>query len=146
MQKSKQPLTSKEFDEIFSRVARLTVELIINTDEGTVLTKRAIEPGIGLWHIPGGTVRFGETLHDAVNRVAYEELGIKVNIGEQIGWIEYPKLNAAGYRGWPIGIAFACTVKSGDLRGSEQAEEVKSFTEIPADMFPEQDVFLKKLI
>src|SRR6185295_8718349 len=65
-------LAKKEFDAIYSLVPRLTVEVVVQTDAGIVLTRRAIEPAKGKWHIPGGTVFKGETLRQAVKRVARE--------------------------------------------------------------------------
>jgi len=140
------PLSQKEFDEIFNKVARLTVELIIKTDAGVVLTLRSIEPCKGEWHIPGGTVRHGETLVEAVERVAEDELGVEVEVQEQIGYIEYPTLKDYGYRGWPVGIAFECRVKSGELRGSEQGEAVECFKQLPENIFPSQEAFLSKYL
>ncbi len=64
------PLTEEEFREIYSKVPRLTVEVIVQSSRGILLTKRASGPCSGLWHIPGGTVRFGEPLVAAVSRVA----------------------------------------------------------------------------
>lgn len=139
----KYPFPKKDFDDIYARVPRLTVELIVRTTDGIVLTKRSIEPEIGTWHIPGGTVYFGETLHDAVHRVAKNELGISVNIKRLLGYIEYPTLRANGYMGWPIGIAFEVTVADGEIHGSDQGEEVKIFKKIPDNIFPDQAEFLK---
>ena len=55
------PLPKDEFDWIFSRVPRLTVEVVISEPgRGVLLSLRDIEPCRGMWHLPGGTVRFGE--------------------------------------------------------------------------------------
>jgi ADP-ribose pyrophosphatase YjhB (NUDIX family) len=140
------PLSREEFDDIYSKVSRTTVELVIETDEGYVLTERSIEPCIGQWHIPGGTVRHGETLHQAIKRIAQAELGVELNVRGVIGYIEYPQMHADGYSGWPIGIAFLCTVSRGTLQGSEQGEVVKCFKQIPKNTIQEQKVFLENLI
>jgi len=66
MNHANHPLSQKEFDDIYSKVPRLTVEVIVkNRAGGILLTKRAIEPCKGQWHLPGGTVRFGESLLEA---------------------------------------------------------------------------------
>ena len=68
------PLPKEEFDAIFSRVPRLTVEIVIvRSDLGVLLARRGSGPCAGLWHLPGGTVRFGEPLIEAVALVPYEE-------------------------------------------------------------------------
>ena len=131
-----------EFDAIYGRVPRLTVEVIVRTPKGVVLTKRSMEPCKGQWHIPGGTVRFGESLTDAVQRIATDELGITVKIVALLGYIEYPKMRASGYKGWPVGIAFETVIVGGQLRGSDQGEELGSFAKVPANTIAEQAEFL----
>jgi ADP-ribose pyrophosphatase YjhB (NUDIX family) len=86
----KEPLSQKEFTEIFHKVPRLTVEVIVLSPKGILLTKRQIEPCKGMWHIPGGTVRFGEHLTDAVHRKALDELSSDVIVDKFLGYIEYP--------------------------------------------------------
>ena len=71
------PLTPEEFSDIYSRVPRLTVELIVKSGEGLLMTLRSIEPYAGLWHIPGGTVYYGELVEQTVDRIAMRELNIK---------------------------------------------------------------------
>ena len=137
------PLTTQEFDEIYSKVTRLTVEVLVVTDEGIVLTKRSIQPCKGQWHIPGGTVRFGEFVADAVLRIAQEELGVDVRIVKSLGYIEYPDMLKNGYKGWPVGMAFEAVITSGEIRGSHQGEEVRCFAKIPENTILEQKMFLK---
>jgi ADP-ribose pyrophosphatase YjhB (NUDIX family) len=137
------PLSRAEFDAIYGRVPRLTVEVLLELDEGLVLARRDIEPCVGQWHIPGGTVFFGESLAGAVQRVALAELGIEVTVGELVGYIEYPKMHADGYPGWPIGMAFTATRVSGDPTGSEMGSEIACFREVPADIITEQGEFLR---
>jgi ADP-ribose pyrophosphatase YjhB (NUDIX family) len=65
----KGPLPQQEFDWIFSRVPRLTVEVVIaSPDRGVLLALREFGPCAGLWHLPGGTVRFGEPVTRPVAR------------------------------------------------------------------------------
>lgn len=139
-------LPKELYDEIYGQFPRLCVEVIINTSEGIILTKRLIPPCVGMWHIPGGTVYHGERLEDAVSRVAYDELGIPVNIKNMIGIIEYIRLYEENF-GHAIGVAFLCELKSEEqkFRGSFQAEEIKVFKTIPDDTVPEQKIFLEKL-
>ncbi|MBP9738603.1 NUDIX domain-containing protein [Candidatus Saccharibacteria bacterium] len=140
------PLTLEEFKTIYSKVPRLNVEVCITGSNGLLLTKRSIEPCIGQWHIPGGTVHFGETIEDAIVRVAENETGLKVMAGEYLGHIEYPDMFKNGYNGWPIGMAYRVKVVGGELRGSNQGEEVQYFTEIPENTLLEQKIFLENHI
>lgn len=137
------PLPKPEFDAIYARVPRLTVEVLVELPEGLVLARRDIEPCVGSWHIPGGTVHFGESPVAAVRRVAAVELGLEVTPGALVGYIEYPKMHAAGYPGWPVGMAFTATRVSGDLCGSEMGAEVACFRTVPEDIITEQGEFLR---
>lgn len=144
--KDKRYIPREEFDAIYSRVPRLCVEVIVRTPKGIVLTKRSIEPCLGQWHIPGGTVFFAESLSEAVQRVAHDELGVTVTPGAFLGYIEYPGMLADGYKGWPVGMAFEATIAGGDIHGSEQGEELGYFKEVPENTVPDQARFLDKYV
>lgn len=70
-------------DEVFRLVTKLTpminVDLLIKNDAGeTLLTWRVdplCEPG---WHIPGGIIRFEETIEHRIHAAALSELGTDV--------------------------------------------------------------------
>ncbi|KKQ25196.1 MAG: hypothetical protein US62_C0003G0025 [Candidatus Woesebacteria bacterium GW2011_GWA1_37_8] len=138
-------LPYSEFVSIYSKVPRLCVEVVLLTDGGVVLTKRSIEPLLGWWHLPGGTVLYNETLEHAVKRVAKEELGVNVKIEKMLGYIEYLKEQGASGLGWTISMAFLCNKKSGVLRGSEQGEIFKVFKKtLPSKIISSQKKFLLK--
>ena len=102
----REPLPKDEFDRIFSKVPRLTVEVLITSDDrGVLLALRDVDPCRGTWNLPGGTVRFGEPLVDAVRRVAADELGISVRAGPLVGYIEYPSHYENGLDS-PVGLVF----------------------------------------
>jgi ADP-ribose pyrophosphatase YjhB (NUDIX family) len=136
------PLSQKEFDDIYSKVPRLTVEVVIKNGKNAVyLTKRAIEPCKGQWHLPGGTVRFGEPLIEAVKRIASRELGIKVIAVENKGYIEYPS-HYKNDLDCPVGIVFEVTDYDGALKPNEEAKNGNWFKRIPKSMHADQDTFL----
>ena len=84
-----EPLSKDEFDRIFSNVPRMTVEVLVTSEgRGVLLALRDVDPCRGMWNLPGGTVRFGERLVEAVRRVAADELGIRVRVGPLLGYIE----------------------------------------------------------
>jgi ADP-ribose pyrophosphatase YjhB (NUDIX family) len=138
-------LTREEFDSIYGKVPRLTVEVLVTTDEGILLTRRGIEPCRGSWHIPGGTVLFGEPLHEAARRVARNELQVAVEVGDLLGVIQYPGLLAAGYRGWPVGLVLAARISAGVPTRTPQSEQIGFFRSLPQDMMPDQAAFLTSL-
>jgi ADP-ribose pyrophosphatase YjhB (NUDIX family) len=142
MNKNDHLLSQQEFDEIYSKVPRLTVEIIVNdAARGVYLTKRAIEPCKGQWHLPGGTVRFGEPLIEAVKRIALRELGMHVQQTHLVGYIEYPSHYEHGLDS-PVGIAFEVTPAVKELKPNDEAADNGWFTELPSPMHAEQDVFL----
>ncbi len=123
---------------------RLTVEVVITAPdrEGVLLSRRERGPCQGLWHIPGGTVRFGEALTEAVRRVPRDELGLEVAVGSLIGYIEYPSHLALG--DWPVGIAFQAELSaSSAVDARARRGPVAWFTRLPEDMHEEQRVFLR---
>ncbi|HSC01869.1 MAG TPA: NUDIX domain-containing protein [Solirubrobacteraceae bacterium] len=130
------PLPKDEFDRIFSKVPRLTVEVLITSDaQGVLLALRDVDPCRGTWNLPGGTVRFGEPLVEAVRRVASDELGISVQVGSLVGYIEYPSHYENGLDS-PVGLVFR-----GEPLGESQPRG-RWFTVLPADMHEEQKEFL----
>ena len=132
------PLPKDEFDRIFSRVPRLTVEVVIASPQrGVLLSLRDIEPCKGMWHLPGGTVRFGEPLVDAAARVARDELGLTVDVGEMLGYIEYPSHYENGLD-CPVGVAFAAHTGAAD----PPPEGCEWFQALPLNMHDEQVDFL----
>jgi ADP-ribose pyrophosphatase YjhB (NUDIX family) len=135
------PLSEQEFWEIYRRVPRLTVEVAVTGDQGLLLTRRAIEPCRGIWHLPGGTVRFGERLAEAVGRVARRELGIEVLESRMLGYIEYPSHWESGLDS-PVGIVFLVTRHAGTLAVSAEADAHGWFRRLPAGMHAEQVRFL----
>jgi ADP-ribose pyrophosphatase YjhB (NUDIX family) len=142
MTNDKHPLSQEEFNDVYSKVPRLAVEIvIINAKNSVYLTKRAIEPCKGQWHLPGGTVRFGETMIDAVIRIARRELNISVTKAINVGYIEYPSHFEKGMDS-PVGIVFEVKSYNGSLQKNEEASNSDWFNTIPAGMHADQDVFL----
>jgi ADP-ribose pyrophosphatase YjhB (NUDIX family) len=136
------PLSKKEFDSIYSKVPRLTVEVIVKNKDGAIyLTKRAIEPCKGQWHLPGGTVYFGEPLVEAVKRIAAKELNIKILRVDSKGYIEYPSHYLKGLDS-PVGIVFEVLDYEGELKVDNEALEGGWFTKLPNNTHADQDKFL----
>jgi len=133
------PLAEEEFHEIFAKVPRLTVELVVQGPTGVLLAMRQSGPCVGLWHLPGGTVRFGEPLADAVRRVASMEIGREVEAGPFLGYIEYPSHYLNGLDS-PVGLAFLCPVDGGYVTIEQGVLEW--FMEAPSPMHTEQIDFL----
>jgi ADP-ribose pyrophosphatase YjhB (NUDIX family) len=131
----REPLPKDEFDRIFSRVPRLTVEVLIASEDGVLLALRDVDPCRGMWNLPGGTVRFAEPLVDAVRRVARDELGTSVRVGPLVGYIEYPSHYENGLDS-PVGLVFRAHPDAGASPRGEW------FRVLPENMHDEQKRFL----
>ena len=57
------------------------VGAVVFKEKSVLLAKRAREPGMGQWSIPGGAVELGETLEEALIREIGEEVSISFEIG-----------------------------------------------------------------
>ena len=136
-------LPEVEFQAIFRRVPRLTVEVVICSELGVLLARRIGGPCDGLWNLPGGTVRFAEPATDAVHRVALDEIGADVTIDGFLGYIEYPSHARLGLD-WPVGLAFRThpAVAEGDALAISP-NRIDWFTRLPDEMHDEQRTFLQ---
>jgi len=138
-------LPENVYKEIYSKVPRLTVEIVVETEKGYVYTLRNIPPWKGYWHIPGGTVYYKESLKQAVKRIAKKELGIEVTIKEFLGYIEYDDTSKFGGFDHPVGLAFLVKPNKGTLKTDFQSKQVKTFKYFPKKLIIDQRRFLKRL-
>jgi ADP-ribose pyrophosphatase YjhB (NUDIX family) len=137
------PFPKAEFDYLYSRVPRLTVEIVVfEPAHGVVLAVRDIPPNEGSLHIPGGTVRWGEPVRDAYERIALNELGTALRAGELLGYIEYPS-HYENDLDSPVGLAFSAV---GDpLPGeSELPAGCAWYRSLPPELYAEQAEFLSQ--
>ena len=99
-------------EEIFLLISRITplinVDLLIKNNDKTLLTWRAkgetTKPG---WHVPGGIIRYKETIADRICAVAKNELGTKVSFENNplaINEIMLKQIN----RGHFISLLYSC--------------------------------------
>ncbi|HEU5322621.1 MAG TPA: NUDIX hydrolase [Methylomirabilota bacterium] len=76
-------------------------------DGRVLLTRRAIDPGRGLWTYPGGFVDFGESVTDAAVRETFEETGLEVELAGLH--------NVYSYAGAPVIVVYLARVVGGAL-------------------------------
>ena len=90
----------------------------------------------GQWEFPGGKVEPGETSQQALKREIIEELDATIEVGDQIGTIEY------GYPSFHLSMdCFWCQVVSGELRLKEaesarwlEKDHMQEVNWLPADL------------
>lgn len=71
-----------------SAAVQVAVGAIARRGDEILLVRRGQEPGAGEWSVPGGRVRLGEELHEAVVREVAEETGLEVLVERFVGWVE----------------------------------------------------------
>lgn len=135
-------LPFEEYTNIFHKVPRVAIDIVVRTPKGILLTLRVIHPYKGMWHLPGGGVLFREPIKHAIDRIISEELGIKVKVIKPLGIIEY--LNDGERHA--VTNVFLTEIIKGAPRGSEQGKEIGYFKEIPDNCIPEQREFLRKFL
>jgi len=136
-------LSKREWNSIFSKVPRVTVDVVAKDRRGVLLVKRAIRPDIGKWHLPGRTVNFKEKLLDAAKRVAGEETGLQVRVKKLLGVIEFMRWKYPGYS-HIVDLVFLVEPLRGTLKGNKRygGDVLKFFKKLPETMIIEQRKFL----
>jgi 8-oxo-dGTP diphosphatase len=76
-----------EYQRIVTMMPIPTVDAILTYEDTFLLLKRVNPPVQGEWWLPGGRVRKGEALEDAVKREVKEETGLTGRIRRQVGVI-----------------------------------------------------------
>jgi ADP-ribose pyrophosphatase YjhB (NUDIX family) len=74
----------------------LAVGVVVLSAGEVLLIKRGRPPGAGLYSVPGGKVRLGETLAEAAARELYEECGLVAEIGPLVEVVERVTRDEAG--------------------------------------------------
>lgn len=85
----------------------------------------------GLWEFPGGSVEFGETLAQALQREMREEYGIEIEVGELLDIVDH-LLPEEGQH-W-VSPSFICRIREGEpvIQEAEKCSEIGWFE--PAQM------------
>jgi mutator protein MutT len=119
------------YDKIVKCMPISSVEAIIVKDDKLLFLRRKNSPARGQWWFPGGRIRKGESIEEALLREVKEETGLSVS--------EYRLVNVYS-RIFPerhdITIVFLCKCREGEIRLNDEHSEFKLFKEIPKDIYP----------
>ena len=108
--------------------------LVVNDQGEFLLVKRDNEPLRGEYWMPGGRVHKGERLADAVHRKMREEIGIDIDIVENVGFFEefYEKTKENAEGGvHSISFVYRVKPKSHDVKLDAQSSTWGWFKELP---------------
>lgn len=109
-----------EYAQFFGPVAAVGA-LIVGRPGRLLMVRRAMDPGKGLWGLPGGFVDRWETAEEAVDREVQEETNLRVV--ERTFLVTFP--NEYVYRDVSapvIDLFYVCRVADGDRLELEQTE------------------------
>ncbi len=74
-------LSDEEFSEVIKNTPLVSIDLIVKNDRGEILLgRRKNDPAKGCWFVPGGRICKNETLSQAFNRIAKNELNLDISI------------------------------------------------------------------
>jgi len=96
------------------------VGVVVVSEGSILLVQRGREPGRGLWAVPGGKVRRGETMRDAARRETREETGLDVVVGEVV-WVG-EHIDDEHHL---VLVDFAASVTGGRLGAADDADDVR---------------------
>lgn len=118
-------------DFVLWKDPKVVTLVAIETPGGLLLGRRGIQPGYGMWCLPGGFVNHDEHPADAAARECLEEVCAAVEITALLGVYHIPKTDAASM----VGIGYRARLRPGaaPAAGAEMLEVAR----FPADQLPE---------
>ncbi len=121
---------------------KVAAAVVVEHGGGIVLGRRSIEPGFGLWCLPGGFVNDDEDPARAAVRECMEEINAEVELTGLLGVYHIPKTTASSI----IGIAYRGRVVDGaSISAGPEMLEVRAYAadSLPEIAFPSHRVVLE---
>jgi 8-oxo-dGTP diphosphatase len=105
---------------------KLAAIALVPLNQGVVMVRRSIDPGYGLWVVPGGFVDVGERVEETVARETLEETFLEVRPVRLINVYSYPDSPT-------VVVAYLTEYLGGELGPGDETLEARVFgpDEIP---------------
>lgn len=101
--------------------------VVIRNDE-LLLIRRGIPPSEGLWAMPGGSVKLGETLAEVAERETLEETGVVIRAKEPVSVLDFIERDKEGRIRFHFVIVYIRgNYVNGDADGKSDAVEARWF-------------------
>lgn len=119
------------------------VVMVIQQPAGLVLHSKDFYPP-GIYRLPSGGVRWGESVLSALHREAWEELGLKLQVERFLGLLEY-KL-CCQWETMPF-VSYVFLARGGErkLVPNDKEEHILSFRQVPVAELPAVAANLRSL-
>jgi len=132
---TKKPVTAKIPLTLYELIADLipipSVEAIISKGNSLLFLRRKNSPAKGQWWFPGGGIRKGETLGEALYREVKEETGLEVIKSKLVN--VYSRIFDERH---DITIAYQCKCKGDKIILNNEHSEYKYFKSLPKSIHP----------
>jgi 8-oxo-dGTP diphosphatase len=111
-------------DRLYPQRPILAVSVAVFRNGQVLVGRRAREPMIGRFSLPGGVVELGETLAEAVARELYEEVGVEADILAFNRHVEPILRDGDRIRAHFVIASFVAWWRRGEARVSQEMDEV----------------------
>ena len=109
---------------------KVVTAVVVEAPGGVLLGRRGIEPGRGLWCLPGGFVNDDEGPLDAAVRECREEIGAAVEVTGLVGVYHIAKADAPSM----VGVAYRAQLEDGQR--AQPGNEMLELRVFPLDSLP----------
>jgi 8-oxo-dGTP diphosphatase len=102
------------------------VGAVVIKDRNVLLVKRGVDPNKGLWAIPGGSLKLGETLQEGAEREIMEETGITIRAKEPVYSFDFFERDGDGrIRFHYVIVDMMADYIGGEVQGADDALEAR---------------------
>ncbi|MEJ2508717.1 MAG: NUDIX hydrolase [Gammaproteobacteria bacterium] len=112
-------------DENVDQRPQVGVGAVVFRDERVLLVLRGQAPNAGQWAIPGGRVRWGETLQAGAEREILEETGVRIRAGEPVFAFEVIEDEDGACATHYVVVDLAAQYLEGEPRAGDDAAEAR---------------------